>query len=485
MCSTYNASMQSRRVSILAILFFGFLWPSSCAEPTRKPSSPVVIVGIDGLEPTLVAELIAAGRMPNLASFVKTGVIGRLASMIPTYSPVIWTSIATGQHPSEHGITFFHDAENRPYTSNTRKVPALWNIVSDAGLGVNCVGWWNTWPAEPINGYMLSSYAAQAQAQLIWKPGVWENLEDQTWPNDLWKEIKSDMVFVSDATKVRDLLWDVFPAPHDQDSATPEFDLDPVTQKSVTDLGWTFAADLSSAAVAVHLQEQYATDLSLVYLAMTDVAGHRFWNYHEPTAYSYELNEPAKSDFAEYVNLSYVETDRMLGELLATLPANANVLVLSDHGMHPDPIALDDPESGTSGHHREGRAGIFAAKGPLVQSLGNLLEDPTRGELGHVLEVAPLVLHMLSIPVPEHWPALAGSMRLEQVLDESWRRTHPLEKTANVDAKFRPATPAKIPFAKVDQDFMESFSGIGYILGNDAREESESSIEDQKKTEVE
>ena len=73
-------------------------------------------------------------------------------------------------------------------------------------------------------------------------------------------------------------------------------------------------------------------------------------------------------------------------------------------------------------------------------------------------------------------------MKLEQVLDESWRRSHPLEKTANVDANFRPATPARIPLSKVDQDFMESFSGLGYTLGDDARKKSESTIEDQTKT---
>ena len=342
----------------------GLLGVFSCSEAKPSPpAAPVVVIGIDGLEPALIAELIDAGRLPNFAKFAERGVLGRLASMIPTYSPVIWTSIATGQAPSEHGITFFHDEESRPYTSNARKVPALWNIVSDAGLKVNCVGWWNTWPAETINGKMLSTYAAQAQASVIWKPGVWEELEGLTWPPTLMDEIQSEMIFVSDAERVRDLLWSRFPEPRDQDPTTQQRDLDPVMTKSVTDLGWSLSADLSNTAVAVYLQGKYSADLSMIYLSMPDVAGHRFWSYHEPEAFHFELREPAKADFAEYIRLAYVEADRQLGELLASLPANVNVLVLSDHGMHAWEESIDDPEAGTTGHHPAGPPGIFGAMG--------------------------------------------------------------------------------------------------------------------------
>lgn len=480
-CPPYKAGMGRSRVKLYGFVVLCLFGTGACdgSEPA-EPVAPVVVIGIDGLEPSLISELLEAGRLPNLAKFAEHGVLGRLESMIPTYSPVIWTSIATGQAPNAHGITFFHDEENRPYTSNARKVPALWNIASDAGRTVNCVGWWNTWPAETINGKMLSTYAAQAQASVIWKPGVWENLEELTWPPNLMDEIQSEMIFVSDAARVRDILWQSFPEPRDQDPSTEQRDISEVMTKSVTDLGWSLSADLSSTAVAIRLQEQYPADLSMVYLSMPDVAGHRFWSYHEPEFYNFELKEPAKTDFAEYIRLAYVETDRQLGELLDSLPANASVLVLSDHGMHAWEDSIDDPEAGSTGHHPAGPPGIFAALGPLITNRGNLLGEQQKGDLGHVLEVAPLVLRMLGIAVPEHWPAMRGSLTLEQVLDERWRRAHPMARAENTDGSYRPATASLLPTEDVDDQFRKVFSGLGYALGDEAREESEKAFDEAR-----
>ncbi len=415
------------------------------------PDHPVVLIGIDGLEPSLVARLLEEGRLPNLARFAAEGVVGRIDTMTPTYSPVIWTTIATGQLPDAHGIDFFHDGEGRPYTSNARAVPALWNLVSDAELTVDCIGWWNTWPAETIRGRMLASYAAQAQAELIWKPGVWETLEELTWPPELRDEITGSLVLTADADEVRDRLWTSFPEPRA---------LDPVTEKSVTDLAWTFAADLSVAAVSERFLDTGDADLTMLYMALPDVAGHRFWCFHEPEAFHFEIEEPFRTDFAEYVALSYVEIDRLVGRVLDAAPADANVVLLSDHGMHAQDL---DELTATSGHHPDGPPGVFAAMGPTVRPLGNLLDD----RLGHVLEVAPFVLRLLEVPIPEHWPARTHS-GLAQFLDEEWRRANEAIRGRNPDASFRPATPSRIPAEDLDTQFIEDFGALGYAVGRNA-----------------
>ena len=48
--------------------------------------------------------------------------------------------------------------EQLPVTSQMRKVKALWNILSDAGKRTDVVGWWATWPAETINGTIVSDH---------------------------------------------------------------------------------------------------------------------------------------------------------------------------------------------------------------------------------------------------------------------------------------------------------------------------------------
>jgi Type I phosphodiesterase / nucleotide pyrophosphatase len=50
---------------------------------------------------------MAAGRAPALAALVARGSRGPLATLHPTLSPALWTTIATGQPPSVHGVENF------------------------------------------------------------------------------------------------------------------------------------------------------------------------------------------------------------------------------------------------------------------------------------------------------------------------------------------------------------------------------------------
>ena len=75
-------------------------------------------------------------------------------------SPVIWTTIATGVEPEEHGITDFvvpTESGDVPVSSSLRKRPALWNMLSRARRPVAALGWWATWPAESLEGALILS----------------------------------------------------------------------------------------------------------------------------------------------------------------------------------------------------------------------------------------------------------------------------------------------------------------------------------------
>jgi predicted AlkP superfamily pyrophosphatase or phosphodiesterase len=75
-----------------------------CASP---PPAKVLVVGIDGAEWAVIDRLRAAGRMPALDALVARGTRGRLGTLRPTLSPALWTTVATGVPPAEHGIADF------------------------------------------------------------------------------------------------------------------------------------------------------------------------------------------------------------------------------------------------------------------------------------------------------------------------------------------------------------------------------------------
>src|SRR5262249_61524349 len=67
----------------------------------------------------------------------------------------------TGVSPIEHGILDFAQFDpttgaKEPITSSLRRVPAIWNMASSQGKRVGVVGLWATYPAEQINGTIVS-----------------------------------------------------------------------------------------------------------------------------------------------------------------------------------------------------------------------------------------------------------------------------------------------------------------------------------------
>ena len=122
----------------------------------------LLLIGWDAADWKIIGPLIAKGQMPALKSLIDKGVYGNLSTMNPPYSPMLWTSVATGKTPDKHGVLGFIEVLPemegvRPVTSNSRKVRALWNILHHNKLKSNLVGWWPSYPAEPIDGVVISN----------------------------------------------------------------------------------------------------------------------------------------------------------------------------------------------------------------------------------------------------------------------------------------------------------------------------------------
>jgi hypothetical protein len=102
--------------------------------------------------------------------------MGNLATLRPILSPMLWNSIATGKRANKHGIHGFMepDTQNggiRPVLSTSRKVKAIWNILTQHGFKTHVLGWFAGHPAEPINGISVSDLYPYATAP-----------QDQPWP---------------------------------------------------------------------------------------------------------------------------------------------------------------------------------------------------------------------------------------------------------------------------------------------------------------
>lgn len=86
----------------------------------------MIVLGVDGLDPHLLQQYVAEGRMPNCQKLMAMGSFSPLATSDPPQSPVAWSNFISGTNPGGHGIFDFiaRDPETMlPYLSTSRIVP--------------------------------------------------------------------------------------------------------------------------------------------------------------------------------------------------------------------------------------------------------------------------------------------------------------------------------------------------------------------------
>ncbi len=120
-------------------------------------SDKIIVVGIDGFEPSLAKKFMDQGKMPNLKAFVEQGACREdlvLLGGVPTVTPPMWTTLATGAYPNTHGITAFFNQhpdklDTAVYALDSRscKAEPLWNVFAEAGKQTLVWHWpGSSWP---------------------------------------------------------------------------------------------------------------------------------------------------------------------------------------------------------------------------------------------------------------------------------------------------------------------------------------------------
>jgi hypothetical protein len=446
------------------------LVPGACSRgPRARPAARVLVVGIDGLEWNVLRPLLAQGRCPNLRHLMERGTFGRLETMAPTLSPILWTTIATGRTPESHGILGFTDADLRQYSSAQRRGRAVWNVADRYGLASNVFGWWITWPAEAIRGMMVSGSSSSALVDANWKPALLPGEPRQVHPESLTNGIMALAEHAGSKEEITRLAREKVFGPLDPAR------LGSAEKRLVQETLWSIQSDATYYEIARRELRERPADVSMVYLGGPDVVGHRFWRYYEPGAFPWPDGagfESIRGEFggedvaaalARVIPNYYEWVDEMLGGLVEAAGPDVAVLVCSDHGMHAFSTEAPNPRYVT-GHHLDGPAGVLVAAGPCIRSSGGLdafLAGKEPAVIGNVLAVTPTLLALLGIPRSRE---MSGAM--EGLLDGAARANAALEPVATHDDGFRAPSRVETPDA-MNRNYVERFQGLGYIATED------------------
>lgn len=390
--------MTVKNVSIIILLLAMF----SCGGPL-VPETPVVVFGVDALEWEVLLPLVQEGKMPVFEGLMRQGAFGTLETFKPTLSPAIWTSVATGKTKEKHGIPRFRkfdpDNPNKQelYTNTDRKTKAIWNILNDYDKSTHVIGWFMTYPVEPVRGVMVAQTNTVGAVQAGQSKGaLLKGVEGQVYP----PEIQPEMLEIH-AQCLQQL-------PQHVSSIFGEFNR--IGQQGpmlFDDSLWSIGADYTYVTIAERLAEK-PFDFMAVYLGAPDIIGHRFWRYLEPDAFE---NKPTQEEIAAYQDVLtdyYQYVDRALGEILEKVSPEPIVFVVSDHGMKPyntdDPFETPDQEhieNLLSGHHKEAPDGVLIVSGPGIPKQPFTADTKASDleRLASVFDITPTILALEGIPI--------------------------------------------------------------------------------------
>ena len=347
-------------------------------------SRKVLLIGWDAADWKVIHRLMDEGKMPNVQKLVKNGVMGNMATLFPSLSPMLWTTIATGKRPYKHGIYGFSEPTPdgkaiQPMTNLSRKCKAIWNILNQHDKKSIVVGWWPSNPAEPINGAMVSDFFHKAPR----RPGdPWAVPRNCVHPQELLEQLIPMRVHPTHL-KPQHMLPFV--------PLAPELDQD--TDGRLSAVMKVVCECVTIHRAAAYLLQTQEWDFAAVYYDAIDHFCHGFMKYHPP-----QQDRISDNDFRMFNNVvtqGYIYHDEILGKLLEIAGENVNVILMSDHGFHSDhlrPKSIPTEPAGPAIEHRD--YGIFVAAGP----------DIKKDEIIHgagLCDITPTILTMYGLPVGE------------------------------------------------------------------------------------
>ncbi len=334
----------------------------------------VLLVGWDGAEWEIIHSLMDKGMMPSLEKLVNQGVSGKLSSLAPMLSPMLWTSIATGKTAEKHGILGFLQADTQhgrviPVRNTSRTCVSLWNILSEANLHCNVISWWPSFPVEKINGCMVSDhFFFQNQPDELPETG-------DIYPGRL-SSILSQLQISEDEITQSHIL------PFLPDA----YQVDQQKDRHLAFLVRSLAHAASVQSVTSWLMDYSDWDFTAVYFSFLDHLSHMFMKYYQ------QQDENKKSIYAGVIEGAYIFQDMMLDGLLRKCTENDLVLVVSDHGFKTH-FKRDKPPKGAMEVASEHNPyGIFVASGQGIKK-----DELVFG--ASILDITPTILHYFNQPV--------------------------------------------------------------------------------------
>ena len=302
--------------------------PSRCSftifrirnTPTRAmPQSPVdrprklVVIGLDGAEPSMMERQIESGDLPNLSRLLDRSHAARTRNPYALEAgaawPVFHTGLMPGHQPLFDGQRYF-DSDSYTYRWHDADsvAPLLWERLSEHGKRCLVIDAPYARLNEEINGIMVLDFAAHVAAN-----GT--VMELQSYPESVAGEILDAV----------------------GDDPTGGRTCDSRKLQSVADYR-QFIADYTlrvekKASLTCHLLDRGPWDYVETVFTDLHCMGHHLWHVASPEHPEYDVR--LHRALGDPVRDGFTAIDSAVGRILDRLDENTTVLFYVSHGMGP------------------------------------------------------------------------------------------------------------------------------------------------------
>ncbi len=367
-----------------------------------RDNNKVVVIGLDGGTFEVVRRLAKRGDLPHLASLMACGTATDLTSTVPYVTPTAFASFMTGVNPGRHGLFDFTADCHRTYDTGPLvnsahiRTKTLWEILSEVGRRMVLVTIPFTYPPTPVNGAMVSVSSFREGHLATYPPSLAQKMARDI---GAYEERHYQEIHAPDGAPSQEFIADFIARCHYQ------------TEKS--------------KEAVCYLMKDGSWDLVMTVFVITDQLQHYFWRFMDKSHPAYEP-EGAKR-FGRVIDDGYRKVDQMIGEILQSVPEEAHVLVISDHGFGPLQHVFYTnrwlQEQGLLRLHAAARWGVRASP------LGEAME---RAGLGSISRRLPRAIRDIRVPVggkPSEAPL--------EVIDWSRTRAYATRWGININLKGR------------------------------------------------
>jgi hypothetical protein len=431
----------------------GLILIASCSTtgtPEQPPSERVgrvFFLALDGATWDVMRPMMNEGELPHFSAAIGSGCAGTMTSLRESVSPTIWTSIATGVPPRVHGIDnfwYYVDGKRHLFTSDDVKAPRVSEILSHRGVRVGVTNYWLTFPATPVNGFVISDHTIPSRSSRViryFSKGQSPPPEEErlVYPTEFHEQIKPLLT-----------------------TRRPSVPGGPVLDEAISDetaialafvgLQDTFIEDREVVEMSLAGLRAHASRLNVLYLKGIDRVSHSFWRFYEPDHPFYGEARPTPQEvalFGDAIPWVYRHTDALLGMIRRVMGAEDVLIILSDHGFQAIPPKTRLSDSGSHGYSKASVDGIYLVSGGPVSRKA----CPKRISL---YDVAPTILYLLGAPIPQYMDGSAQTA----LFSASFVEKQPLTYSKDVmPKKIRLAPRGDIPG---EEDRIKRLRALGY-----------------------